>query len=214
MPSLASRPLRARVLVAVLIATTACGLAAATADASTVAPGTIVAGSTYGCALRTTDKAACWGRIVSGVANQGTFSDRPMVAPADQTFKRLAAGVSTACGIRTDDTVLCFGPTALAAKAPPAGTFRDLAVARGYACGLRIGGGLACWSATGSWTFNGPWISLAANEDRVCALESSSDFGVTCLSPGTPAPHENFRCEVVRNRRERDFVVHQNHAFI
>jgi alpha-tubulin suppressor-like RCC1 family protein len=94
---------------------------------------------------------------------------------SSQTFKSVAAGWRTSCGIRSDDTVACWGTPPMMG-APPAGPFASVAVSDG-ACGLRADGSLECWG-TGSErpsTSKFRSISLGAGYHCGITLEGSLD---------------------------------------
>ena len=60
------------------------------------------------------------------------------------TFKSVAVGPYHSCGIRTDDTVACWGSND-AQSVPPAGSFKAMTVWGRTSCGIRSDGALACW---------------------------------------------------------------------
>jgi ABC-type nitrate/sulfonate/bicarbonate transport system substrate-binding protein len=84
---------------------------------------------------------ACWGRDQSWEST----------APAG-TFKQLAAGQYTTCGVGIDDTIQCWNGLAGYAP-PPSGPARYVAVGRAngasYACAVMKDGRIACWGDEG-----------------------------------------------------------------
>ncbi|MBD3756393.1 MAG: hypothetical protein IE937_12380, partial [Gammaproteobacteria bacterium] len=68
------------------------------------------------------------------------------LTPPAGTFKQVSAGGLHTCGIRTDDTLTCWGQNANNALAAPAGTFSKVSSGRVYhSCAIRTDGTLACW---------------------------------------------------------------------
>ncbi|WP_419944571.1 hypothetical protein [Candidatus Poriferisodalis sp.] len=98
---------------------------------------------------------------------------------------------TTACGLRTDDTVVCWGSGA--ASEAPEGTFMALAVGSGFGCAIRADGTIRCWGRDydpdkryvyprGS-AFRFPdgdrsYVSITAGDEHACGLEANGI--VTC----------------------------------
>jgi hypothetical protein len=61
-------------------------------------------------------------------------------------LKQVAVGGDTACGIRLDDTLICWGAYDLQ---PPSGTFVKVAVEEQDACAIATDGSLSCWRGDG-----------------------------------------------------------------
>ena len=49
------------------------------------------------------------------------------------------------CGLRTDQTIACWGYDSHLIGNPPSGTFTDFALGQSFACGLRTNQTIACW---------------------------------------------------------------------
>src|SRR5687768_8497855 len=122
-----ARPLRlcgAIALAAFLIPLGFAGLASAaappTGDAGAslaVAPsgavvGSVDAGTSHTCGIRTSGNLACWGANTSGQSTE----------PAG-TFVAVSAGGSHSCGIRTSGSIACWGANTNGQATPQGGTF-------------------------------------------------------------------------------------------
>jgi hypothetical protein len=60
------------------------------------------------------------------------------------TFISVSAGVSIACGVKTDGSLACWG--ALDSTGLPQGTFTSVSVGEGgCACAVKTDGNLSCW---------------------------------------------------------------------
>ncbi|MGZ9108867.1 MAG: RCC1 domain-containing protein [Micavibrio sp.] len=72
----------------------------------------IVAGDGFTCGIKSDDTAWCWGYDASGQLGDGagfTNQTSPVAVTGGATWKALSAGLLTACGIKTDDTLWCWG---------------------------------------------------------------------------------------------------------
>ena len=66
-------------------------------------------------------------------------------ASAGTPFKAVSIDSSHSCGLRTDDTVTCWGSSEYGEADPPGGTFAAVDVNIWNSCGLRPGGAIVCW---------------------------------------------------------------------
>jgi hypothetical protein len=122
----------------------------------------VCSGSATVCGIRLDDTAACWGiGAPSTVQMTGTCAgwDYGQAIPPAGTFKQISAGTFTVCGVRTDDTLACWGagktvdactssPILACGQAlPPTGTFTQVAVGYTHACAIRTNGKIACWGS-------------------------------------------------------------------
>jgi hypothetical protein len=73
-----------------------------------------------------------------------------------------AAGSDLLCGIRSDDSLDCWGRDAISVADHPDGPFIGVSAARRAACAIRADGTLQCW---------GRWYSDVAHDSQVVAPE-------------------------------------------
>ncbi len=92
---------------------------------------TVSAGITHDCAiLKSTSKPVCWGSSTS--------------AP-NLTLKSLEVGNTHACGLKTDGSITCWGPTILT---PPSGTtYTVVDSGSNYSCAKKTDGKISCWGS-------------------------------------------------------------------
>lgn len=98
------------------------------------------------CAVAADGTAACWGE--NGVPANDVLNVSPGGAatpPAGVTFLEVNAGYATACGITTEQAVVCWGSDRFDKLDEPAGTFTHVAPGLNYICALRTDGTVACW---------------------------------------------------------------------
>jgi len=74
----------------------------------------------------------------------GTGPDDPDGA-GGATVRRISAGENHACGIRTDDTVSCWGDNSGGKSTPPNGAFKAVSAGRSLTCGIRTDDTVSCW---------------------------------------------------------------------
>ena len=68
-------------------------------------------------------------------------------APAT-TYKAVTAGRWHTCGLRTDNTITCWGWSPYGMTDAPAGTFKSVTAGRGHSCGLRTDNTITCWGSS------------------------------------------------------------------
>jgi VCBS repeat-containing protein len=139
-----------------------------------VVAGSVDAGESHSCGVRTDGTLACWGWDFYGQADPpaGTFTsvsaggthscgvktngkltcwgndDDGQADPPSGTFTSVSAGQAHSCGVRTDGTLACWGRDDFHQAEPPTGTFTSVSAGQLHSCGVRTNGTLACWSST------------------------------------------------------------------
>ncbi len=179
-------------------------------DAPTGSFKAVSVGGTQSCGIRTNNTNICWGlgdtlgspfKAVSvgpdyscGITNR---SDESIVcagnAPASDpegSFKAVSAGGSHVsvvgggshfCGIRTDDTIACWGDNRYTQTDAPEGTFKALSAGGVHSCGLRTGGSIFCWGNNGNGQTDAPtgrFKAVSAGHDHTCAIRA--DDSIVC----------------------------------
>ncbi|GMV03994.1 MAG: hypothetical protein AMXMBFR53_02760 [Gemmatimonadota bacterium] len=103
----------------------------------------VIAGWTHACVLTSDGKALCWGR--NGFLPRDEVSPPAVVLP-DRSFRALAAGNHTTCGVETTGDLVCWK----ALKPEVTLTVRGLAIAEltsnsSHACAVTTDGAAYCW---------------------------------------------------------------------
>ena len=98
--------------------------------------------------------------------------------PPGPAFTDIATGSWHSCGLRVDDTIVCWGSDDEDGRtSAPAREF-DAVVAGGEtACGLGADGSATCWGRDVGVP-EGPWLDLSVEGDLHCGVEL--DGGITC----------------------------------
>ena len=121
-------------------------------------------GSWHACGIRVDQTVECWGddEVESGrigrcpaearpCHNQGQNGYDQATAP-EGTFTAVATGWWHSCGLRTDQTIECWGGSDLAdgyprQVEPPEGTFTAIASGHLHSCGVRTDQTIDCWGS-------------------------------------------------------------------
>lgn len=150
------------------------------------------AGGYFTCAIDTSDQLWCWGDNVSGHLGLGTGDTAnrhtPALVPAMNDTAAVDTGVRSACGLKNDGSVWCWGyqgggrlgdgvdamtqrEAPMAIAMPPAATIR---VTEGAGCATTTTGALWCWG----WGFflDGTAASSVPVEIDLCGLPSISSL--------------------------------------
>ena len=109
----------------------------------------ISAGGNHTCGLRTDQTIECWGWGVW----IPLFNDPPHPPdPPGGTFTAISAGTGTSpygeshsCGLRTDQTIECWGYNEDGQADAPEGTFTAISTGPFHSCGLRTDQTIECW---------------------------------------------------------------------
>ena len=126
------------------------------ADPPSGAFGSVAVGNEHSCGVRTDGTLACWGANVGTTCTGGDTGNYRCrgerdgrAEPPGGTFKSVAAGWRHTCGLRSDDTVDCWGRLSQGRIVEaPRGTFKTVETAGRFTCGLRSDDRLACWGDT------------------------------------------------------------------
>ena len=156
------------------------------------------AGPTYGgisaldshvCAVQSDGKAICWGRGDTYSSGDSMFPSfgpeptnpsppdirsRPEVPPSD-LFSDIAVGRYHTCGIRADDSVICWGGSHNSQATSPGGEFTAISAGEQHTCGLRPDGQAVCW---GKINYHGVRTEPPAGEYRTISAGDDSTCGV------------------------------------
>jgi Regulator of chromosome condensation (RCC1) repeat len=138
-----------------------------------------------------------WRRLVGYVAvlcasaAMAPAAASAVLPPPAGTFTAVSIGAATTagltgCGLRTDQTIACWGDNFFGVATPPSGTFTQLDVDdSASACAVRTDQTIACWgTSVGANPPAGTFTSVAVETDVACALRT--DATVTCWGVGTP----------------------------
>ncbi|MGN6606417.1 MAG: hypothetical protein ACTHMS_05320 [Jatrophihabitans sp.] len=162
------------------------------------------------CALAVDGHAVCWGRNAVSPAVSTTFAT-VSAAPGGGcgvaswgavncwghswgpvpggAFRSIATGTSTACGVRVDGTLTCFG--AVPTSAAPTGRFTDVSVGPGdTACALAVDASLQCFAVPAAATVASTWTPPLGSYRHVSvglqhACASRTDGGTVCWGVDT-----------------------------
>jgi len=123
----------------------------------------------------------------------------PAPVPAG-TFTAVSAGFSSACALRTDGTLACWGTNFEGESTPPAGTFTALSVSTGppQACAVRADQTLACWGRPFGPLANpvsppaGTFTDVSVGGGFGCALRTDQTLVCWPDSPQTAPPAGTF----------------------
>lgn len=169
----------------------------------------IAVGLRHTCALNTAGSAFCWGNNESaqlGIGAPGGSSDVPALVAGGHAFSAIAAGDSSACGLRTDGAVLCWGANthgqlgrgtlggAFGTPVPVSGgiSFTAVTVGAEFACALDAGGEAYCWGKNGYGQLGSAGGNASAPRAVVGGIaftELSAGSRHTCGVTGAGAVH-------------------------
>jgi hypothetical protein len=145
------------------------------------------------CGLRADGSIACWGESgfragtyidfahdesTCGVRTDGEVECDYCGNAPPGPFKAVTTGYMGCCGIRTDDTLACWGMAA----PPPPGTYAQVAGGENTFCALATDGTVACWGddATGSrLPRRGPYVSGAYGPEGRCGIRPTGTLDCT-----------------------------------
>ena len=102
------------------------------------------------------------------------------LAPAVE-FSLVSAGGFHSCGLRVDESVLCWGLNGFGEADAPSGSFVQVSAGGFHSCGLRVDGSIVCWGRTDVGQADAPsgsFTQLSSGGEHSCGLRS--DGSVVC----------------------------------
>src|SRR5262249_10127027 len=107
-------------------------------------------------------------------------------------FTFVSVGNGSACAIRSDGTMKCWGGMFYPLSAIPAGSFSQVDVYIG-ACGVRSTGEAVCWGGEPTLTSaGGPFREAGAGEGMACALRVDGSFQCWGSANAGSTPQFNY----------------------
>ena len=96
-------------------------------------------------------------------------------------LKAVTAGWGHTCGLRTDNTITCWGSNAAGQADAPTGTFKAVTAGTSHTCGLRTDNTITCWGDNYYGQADAPtgtFKAVTAGSDHTCGLHT--DNTITC----------------------------------
>ena len=160
---------------------------------------TVDAGGSHNCGIRSDDTAVCWGDNQYGqaAAPAGGFktvsAGGSLFGFGSRVFKRVFGGHS--CGIRSDDTAVCWGIDSWGQATAPTGGFKTVDAGNSHSCGIRSDNTVVCWgnnedgqadAPTGAFkTVDAGWRhSCGIRSDNTVVCWGINEFGQTTAPAG------------------------------
>ena len=67
-------------------------------------------------------------------------------------YKAVSAGTSHSCGLRTDNTIVCWGNNDSGQTEVPDGEYKAVSAGTYHSCGLRTDSTMICWGNYHAWS--------------------------------------------------------------
>ena len=122
--------------------------------------------------------------------------------PPDSQFSAVTAGWYHSCGLRTDNTIQCWGRNHVGQTGSPDGQFSAVTAGWTHSCGLRTDNTIACWGDNDDGQTNAPdgqFRAVTAGTEHSCGLRT--DNTITCWGDNfhgeVDAPAGQFRAVTV-----------------
>lgn len=100
------------------------------------------------------------------------------------TSVSMGSSFDTCCGVKSDQTIACWGVFVHPYDTPPAGTFNSVSVGGYFACGVRTDGTMVCWGANPptppAGTFTSVSVSNNGQESASAACAVRTDGTIAC----------------------------------
>ena len=146
--------------------------------------------SIHTCAIKSDDTAWCWGNDSSGQLGNGATTgtqSAPSAVSGGGTWKKITAGYIMSCGIKSDDTLWCWGSDVtgqLGNGAPSSdqispvsidggSTWKDISSSNQVTCGIKSDNTLWCWGSDFAGQL-GNGAAITANQTSPSAVTGGS----------------------------------------
>jgi alpha-tubulin suppressor-like RCC1 family protein len=116
------------------------------------------AGAAHNCALRSDNRAVCWGWNVFGQVGNGTTSFEvlsPTAVMGGRSFRQITAGIYHTCAVTMDNRAFCWGGAALGSGTASGSSrpvavvgglsFRQVSAGQEHTCGVTTSDRVYCW---------------------------------------------------------------------
>jgi len=120
------------------------------------------------------------------------------VSTGSLRMKQVASGNDFSCGLKIDNTVVCWGINDAGQSSPPSDTFSKIAAGQDHSCGLRTDGTVVCWGASYAGQLlspSGVFSDVTAGAQFACGLQT--DGNTACWGVGndgqTSPPSSSFQ---------------------
>ena len=94
---------------------------------------------------------------------------------------RWPPGLNHSCGVRVDQSAVCWGRNDQGQANAPSGQFLSVTASLNHSCGVRVDQSVACWGLNISGLLNAPsgqFLSVTASSSHLCGLRA--DQTVAC----------------------------------
>jgi hypothetical protein len=129
----------------------------------------------------------CWGKDVTvypdpsgGFTEMGvvTWPDGPYAStgpePPQIDFTQVSYGKGFGCGLRSDETLECWGANDFGQATPPAGAYELVAAGAAHACAFGNARGVVCWGKNDAFQASPPSAISAKNHGYVRVVTGGS----------------------------------------
>ena len=162
----------------------------------------VAAGEKHSCAIRTDNTITCWGNNDHGQTNAPTSQIDPTedtpATSTTSTFEAVTTSREHSCGLRTDDTIVCWGYNDWGQADAPGGRFKAVSAGGGHSCGLRTDDTIVCWGDSRFGQADAPggrFKAVTAGGGHSCGLRT--DDTIVCWgnndSGQADAPEGRFK---------------------
>jgi hypothetical protein len=138
----------------------------ALADSTATGNGTGV----HGCAQRPDGTLRCWGQEGSAGLEATTPTG---------TFTQFSVGGFESCGVRADQSALCWGDTQTGKYTPTSALYTQISLSNTSGCGLEIDGTVDCNPPVYQVDPTTKYTQLSAGSSQDCAIDAS-DSSLSC----------------------------------
>ncbi|HEY0737775.1 MAG TPA: S8 family serine peptidase [Herpetosiphonaceae bacterium] len=97
----------------------------------------------------------------------------PALLPPSSGFRSVSTGQDHTCGVRTDQTVVCWGANGARQATRPSGTFTQVSAGRSHTCGVRLDQTVVCWGDNNSGQSSPPnatFTQVSAGGEHTCGV--------------------------------------------
>ena len=151
----------------------------------------------HSCGIKSDDTLWCWGNNSAGQLGDNTTTQRliPTAISGGGTWKHVETGGNRySCGIKSDDTLWCWGfnqssqlgdgtttqrnvPTAIGG----ASTWKAVSLETQVSCGIKTNNSMWCWgflfgTVPATLSGGGTWKSISKGQSNLCGLQTNDTF--------------------------------------
>ena len=150
----------------------------------------------FACAILPSNEINCWAELSAW--SEGNNEATVLEVPSGADFVKLVTSYTSACALRSNGQIVCWGDATEVSQTPTNTTFTDIGLGYGVGCGQLEDGSLECWRSTPDAYSPQPTCDSDCTEPECGDGLVNTWVGEEC-DPGEVTPTCDANCKVTED---------------